>query len=235
MHAIKKATAALLCVSLVGSAGLFGCGKQQPAPQPQQPQQQEQKEEAIHLAPQPAGFTPAEVKDGTLNASFTAADLKGNELTIEVFSEDLYDAVDVTRLKAGDTVEVEGKTIPVETAEDTQEGIKVNGGLGESENGVTFAPNEGGTYRVLLFDDHCTYTDLGAATFPIADNCVLKDEQLVEKGDANELETTTVEAAEIGDYLQQLDKDGRCSFNQLNTRVLVENGKIVEISRHYIP
>ena len=228
----KKTTAVLLCAALVGTAGLTGCGKaQQPAPQQPQQQQQPAQQEAKTVAPMPSGLPLGDLKDATVNVAFSSADWKDGELTLHVYTEDLYDAVDVTTLKEGDTIVVNGKEYKVRTVED-KDGIQINGGLGESEDGVTMNPYEGGTYRPANFSDAVSYSYEGDVAFPVAENCKMNIQNLVEGKDGNELQTVTLEGADIADMLANAEEG---QFNPNNTRVMMEAGKIVEINRVWTP
>lgn len=230
MQNIRKATAVLLCAAMLGTAGMTGCSKQAPAEQPPAAEQTEAKV----VAPQPVGFDIKDgIQDATFPVRFTADNFDGTELAVVIYNRDLYDAVDITTLKPGDTVVVQGKEIVVETAEDKNGGIQVNGGLGESETGTTFAPNEGGTYVVQLMDDYNTFTELGSWAYPVADNCVLKDEHWDDN--SGKIVTTEVQRDELAEYLQELKENGRDNFNELNATICVEGGKVIEINRRYTP
>lgn len=235
MKRMRKATAMAVSAFMIGAGVFTGCSSQA-----EEPQQQEQQTEAKTVVPLPAAIdVKAGVQDATFPVSFCADDFEVDGdtavLSVVAYAEDIYDAVDITTLAPGDKLLVDGKEIEVTKVEESQEGILVNGGLGESETGTTFVSNGGGTFRVLLFDDHTTYTELGSLTLPVSKDCCMTYEVLEDGADGGELQTITVSADELEAYLQELKENGTDDFNKYNTTVEVADGKLVSICRRWIP
>lgn len=168
------------------------------------------------------------IENATLPASFTADDFnwKDGRLSLTVFQEDLYDAVEVNALAAGDTLLWNQDTIIIREIEQDGEVKVFNKGM--EEGGAELTANGGGTYRALLWDDHSAYTAIGQAALPLADDFLLIDCG-EEPADPNDTLRTGQQA-----YLEAL-KDSRRQFNCLNTTVVVEKGRIASITRRWIP
>ncbi len=180
------------------------------------------------ITPLPAGYDADSLTDCTVEAAFTITDFdwKAQTLTMNVFAKNIYDAVDVQHLQAGDTLVLDGKPLVVSKIEEL-EGMKVvNGGI--EEGGAYLTPADGGTFVATQLDDHPVYTRIGKATLPLAPGLVFIDcgEEPLEPAD-----TVTSQAAQ---HIQALD-GWRKEFTELNTQVLVQGGVVTQIARHWIP
>ena len=180
------------------------------------------------VRPLPAPYEVNKLQDATVPATFSSKDIswESGKLHMEVFSEDLYDAVAVSQLKKGDTVIYDGNPVVVKDIERKDKYVTVNGGI--EEGGAEFTAHEGGTYRGFQMDDHSTYTSLGKVTLPLA-----KDFVLIDCGEGPTDPYDTVRTAQK-EYLEKVP-EYKHNFNMLNTRVRIEKGSIVEIVRHWIP
>lgn len=195
----------------------------------------DQAEQGSHIVPLPAGYN---VKDGIQEATIPVSfcedpyqvDGDKAELVVIVYSEDIYDAVEVSLMKAGDIIMVSGNDIAVKTVEEGNGTILINGGIGESEDGVTLISNGGGTYRYFGWDDVSSYTAQGSWAFPVSKDCVLQDSFFIE-----EKEPRIIKYAEIPEYLNKMKEENADFFNQYNTRITVEGGEVTEITRIYTP
>ena len=180
------------------------------------------------VRPLPAGYSADSLTDCTVPAQFTVADFDwtAGTLTMTVYSEDLYDAADISQLKAGDTIVYQGRNIVVAQVADMESGFKtINGGI--EEGGAELQAGDGGTYRGTQLDDHSVYTTLGKATVPVAANLVVIDCGIEPTDPVDTIRT------DARGYLQKLGQ--RDGFNELNTQVLIENGKVTQIARRWIP
>lgn len=209
-----------------------------------------QKTEYKRIEPLPAGFAVENLQDCTVPASFTPDDfcwimadsaktpldenptadsemhIWNGTLTMSIFNKDLYDAVEITQMKVGDTLIYESQPMVVNTIEKTDGGISINGGL--EEGGCWLAGYEGGTFVAKIWDDHAVYTNLGKAEVALAEDFVIIDCGL-DPRDPNDTIRSNQKL-----YLENL-KDSRRDFHSLNTLVTIENGKITEIIRRWIP
>lgn len=179
------------------------------------------------ISPLPAGYSLENLDDCTVPASFGADDFnwRGSNLTMTVFSEDLYDAVEVSRMVPGDTLVFAGSRIVVESVEESDGFLTVNGGI--EEGGAYLKPYEGGTYRSLLMDDHPFYSRLGEKEVLLDDDFVI-----IDCGTEPSDPSDTVRTAQKP-YIESLGH--RSDFSELDTRVRLEGGRVVEIQRFWIP
>lgn len=221
-----KATKLIIAAAILA---LSSCTGQQGQQQENNEQQQVEADGTPRIAPLPASVKVDALTDCEVPAAFTTDDFDwmGGNLTMTVYSEDLYDAVQVNELKEGDIVVYEGKEIEVKTIARDGRFVEINGGMGE-ENGASLAAGEGGTYHGASFDDHSTYTELGKAQLPLAEDFVIEDCG-VEPLDP----VTTIKTGQK-QYFEKLE-DYRQHFSALDTKVTVENGVITKITRRWIP
>lgn len=187
-----------------------------------------QKSDHKLIAPLPAGISVDNLQDCTVPAYFTPEDFRwmGGNLRMTVYSQDLYDAVEIAQMQVGDTILYNGEKVVVNSFVEANGGIDINGGL--DEGGCCLAGNEGGTYEARNWDDHATYTELGNAEVALAEDFII-----VDCGLNPEDPSDTIRSAQKL-YLENLG-EGRKDFFQLNTRVTIENGMVTEINRRWIP
>lgn len=169
--------------------------------------------------------------DGKLAASFDANSLKEEDgklqLTFIVYNYEEFSGVEITDLKEGDVIVVNGQDLTVNSVTEENGYITVNGG--EEDGGVTFAPNgDAGTYYVMGMDDSKTYYEVGQLTLPVADTCVLTDDS-----DPDNYGKTTP-ASDLTALLAQQDADPY-GFTSQNTTITVENSQITAIYRSFLP
>lgn len=181
------------------------------------------------IKPQPMAMANMDLKhpkEGfTAPVSFTAADVKKDgdkiTLTMKVYEQELFDAVEVSQLKAGDTLTAGGQTVKVtEVKERKAGGVTINGGY--EKGGITLFPGDGGTYYQVKENDAKTYVKVGTATLPLSDKFELVDNAENANKKLTAQDMTTLKEDSIG-------------FNENNTTVTVENGVITNITRAYMP
>ena len=184
------------------------------------------------VAPQFVEVDVNALPDGIYPVSFKQGDVLGGATgiymnAVHIYSMDIYDLVDVNTLTAGDTVVVSGEEIPVTSVERNEADVLVNGGL-DSENGVVLGPIDEDTngYRVWLESDLPTFTELGVTTLMLADSAVYSDSSNIEAEPVSVGYDGIVSAITGSEYDY---------FNQYNTTVRIEDGKVVEINRVYVP
>lgn len=180
------------------------------------------------ISPLPSGIDIDNLQDCTVPASFNSDnfDWMGGNLTMCVFSRDLYDAVEISQMKVGDTLLYESKPMIVSKIAEVNGTIEINGGL--EEGGCWIAGNEGGTFVAREWDDHATYTKLGTAEVALTEDFVIIDCGL----EPNSPIDTICSGQKL--YLENL-KDSRREFSTLNTLVTIEKGMITMIRRVWIP
>lgn len=189
---------------------------------------QSKTEEHKVIAPMPSGIEMDNIQDCTVPAAFTLSDFDwmGGNLTITLYNQDLYDAVEVSQMQVGDTLIYESKPMVISKIEEDKNGIVINGGL--EQGGCCLVGNEGGTYVAQVWDDHTTYSELGKAQLPLAEDFLIIDCGMNPDDPSDTIRT----GQKL--YIESL-KDGRDDFFQLNTRVTVEKGVITQVNRRWIP
>ena len=164
--------------------------------------------------------------DGNYAVSFSTDDIINDgelqELRFTVYNCDLYDTVEVAQLTAGDTLVVNGEDIAVESVEQTDYGISVNGGL--ENGGVDLSPGEGGTYYLSLMDNNKDYQPVGEITLPFAEDFIFTDDS----DQSNPGQTFNV------DELSSMEGDTQ-GFIAANTTLTMVGGYIAAIERMFMP
>ena len=184
------------------------------------------EEEALNtVAPMDPGYDLDALADGTYPAGFAPSDLADGALTFYVYSEDIYDIVDIDRIAEGDSFVVGGLDFEVESVE-RGEDLLINGGL--DNGGFTLSAFDGDNgWKVVMENDHNTYTNRGETTLPLDGGATFTDGWDIEK------EPVTVSGADaVAESITGTEMD---YFSPLNTTVRVEGGRIVEIIRAYMP
>ncbi len=179
------------------------------------------------IAPIDPGYDLAALADGTYPVAFDLDALKDGTLTVNVYSEDCYDIVDISTMEVGDTFMLGGLDFGIESLErDGDDDLLINGGL--NDNGFTLrAYEEDNCWRVVMENDENTYTNRGEVTLPLAEDVSFTDSWDIEK------EPVTVTGAEeVAKAITESEMD---YFSPLNAVIRVENGEIVEIIRTYMP
>jgi len=182
-----------------------------------------------YVTPLAAGYSVDSMYNVFVPARFASSDFdwKDGKLTMEAFSEDIYDMVDVTQLSFGDTILYMGDKIVVDSLCRDGDCLEINGGLGDN-NGAWLEPYEGGTWRAIQFDDHSVYTSVGKVSLPLSQSFTIVDcgEQFTDPSDTISIDQQR--------YIETL-AGGKSQFTELNTKVLVEDGRITAIVRRWIP
>lgn len=180
------------------------------------------------ITPLPAAYNIKSLDDATVPASFSSDDFHwmGGNLSMTVYNEDLYDAVEIAQMQVGDTIIYESKPMVIKEKTEEQGGITINGGV--EEDGCYLLAGEGGTYIPKLMDDHSVYTSLGKAEVALSQDFTIID--------CGELPTDPMDTIRTGQklYLEKLEGYRR-DFNPMNTRVVIVNGEVKSITRQWIP
>ena len=150
-------------------------------------------------------------------------------VNVELYTADLYDAVEISQLKPGDIIRFDGDEMEVTTIDGDADYLIINGGL--ENGGFDLRANEGGTYCPSLFDDAGTYTFRGNAVLTISEDVVLRDSSDVE----HIVDPVVTEGLEEVKKVLASEDEYSPAFDPFNTTVRIENGVIVEIVRIYTP
>lgn len=180
------------------------------------------------VAPLPSGLDVAHLTDATVAARFDVdqIDWEKRIIYLEVYAEDRYDAADISHLAVGDTLAFDGRGVVVDSISTVDDVVRINGGI--EFGGAELVADEGGTYRGLMLDDHGTYSRIGNAQLTLAPGVTLTD-----CGEEYTSPLRTIADCDIRSYLEQdsINRDFFC----LNTTVRIAGGKVVNITRRWIP
>ena len=184
------------------------------------------------IYPLKSGIDIENIDDVMIHADFdlTAFDFENKTLKMEFYEQDIYDAIDITTMKIGDSIIINDETFPIEEVSENDGFIDINGGYTTSEYGMTFMSNDGGTFRTILLDDYGTYSKLGETVLPIA-----KDFELIDytRGDYGD-EGIKTDLEGLNDFIANLP-DWDMGFGYHNTEVRIVNNQIVQVIRHWVP
>jgi hypothetical protein len=145
------------------------------------------------------------------------------QMEVKVFNYDRYDMVDISALKAGDTVVTHAGEVEVTAMERSDSGIiYINGGL--EEGGFDLVTDESGVFYEVGFNDAKNWYEVGEATIRVSADFEGLDNADPEKGEV---------VLYPGDFLTGAVAD--YNFAPYNTTVRVEGGQIVELNRIFTP
>ena len=191
---------------------------------------------------EPVGsFTIEDVTKTPDTITFVSADIasevKDGTVTVRIYSYDAYEKADIDALKAGDKIRLHEEymtgnqfaEVEVTSIEknDPYHTVTINGGI-EQEGGLELILMDGSEYyRTITFDDYPVYYEVGETELSLADDVVLKDSSADPQADAVETTGAQAVAAAIN-----ADPD---NWTVYNTTLVVQEGKIVEVRRIWVP
>lgn len=191
---------------------------------------------------EPVGsFTIEDVTKTPDTITFVSADIasevKDGTVTARIYSYDAYEKADIDALKAGDKIRLHEEymtgnqfaEVEVTSIEknDPYHTVTINGGI-EQEGGLELILMDGSEYyRTITFDDYPVYYEVGETELSLADDVVLKDSSADPQADAVETTGAQAVAAAIN-----ADPD---NWTVYNTTLVVQEGKIVEVRRIWVP
>jgi hypothetical protein len=145
------------------------------------------------------------------------------QMDVTVYTYDLYDMVDMAALKEGDTIVIREQEVKITSIERNERGILINGGL--DNGGYDFATDDTTVWYECGYSDAKSYYELGKATIRVSADMNFYDSSDLDKGEVMYYP---------GDFLT--DKAGIVyHFVPDNTRIVIEDGKIIEMYRSYMP
>ena len=191
---------------------------------------------------EPVGsFTIEDVTKTPDTITFVSADIasevKDGTVTARIYSYDAYEKADIDALKAGDKIRLHEEymtgnqfaEVEVTSIEknDPYHTVTINGGI-EQEGGLELILMDGSEYyRTITFDDYPVYYEVGETELSLADDVVLKDSSADPQAEAVETTGADAVAAAIN-----ADPD---NWTVYNTTLVVQEGKIVEVHRIWVP
>ena len=180
------------------------------------------------IEPLPMAYDSASPKDCTVNASFTIKDfdIENGTLSFTAYNMELYDAAEISLMQIGDTLNIDGREIVIESIQDKDGELLINGGI--DENGVNLISGEDGTYKAHGYDDYATYAEVGKSTLSFSEDLIVTDSYK----DASAPVEATFE--NLDKYLKNLT-GAADSFSYVSTTLEISGGKIKSITRIWIP
>lgn len=203
----------------------------------------EEKVEEIEILDNEIGLHPfyfggsvQDIADLEMDVRFNVndIDLENKKITFNIYYPDLYDATEVKDLAVGDIIytNMGEEKAPIEIREIEFNGafVEINGGLGESEDGLSLILEDEYTYRTIIYNDHSVFSFVSDAEFPLSEDFVIED---YSRGDyGNEGVKATIETLSI--FVEELPENYR-DFSEICTTLRVVDNKVVSIVRRWIP
>ena len=188
-----------------------------------------------------SSFTIEDVTKTPDTITFVSADIasevKDGTVTARIYSYDAYEKAAIDALKAGDKIWLheeymtgnEYAEVEVTSIErnDDYHTVTINGGM-EQAGGMDLILTDGSEcYRTMTFDDYPVYYEVGEAKLSLANDVVLKDSSADPQAEAVETTGADAVAAAIN-----ADPD---NWTVYNTTLVVQDGKILEVRRIWVP
>lgn len=150
-------------------------------------------------------------------------DIGAMQMDVTVYSYDLFDMVDIARLKTGDIIVTHSGEVEVSSVERNRFGtIFINGGL--ENGGFDLFSDDSGVYYETGFNDTKSWYEVGKVTLRVSADFEFRDNIDLEKGEQIYYAGSFL-AGEVTDY----------HFTPYNTTVRTENGQIIAMERFYTP
>lgn len=244
---MKSKTVRAMILAGVMTAVLAGCGSREnnqdaPATESKATQKVEEKrqedtqnkaseEAADQIQPKDVAVDINDLNDCTIHAGFENKDIYLNDdgalvIDLTVYDYDIYDAEDISDLKEGDKIVSAGRTVAVQSVKRTGDYVLINEGSDSDE--IDLVRDRDGEYYPVVdttTDPFPDYTEMGQVTVPV-------DQDFEYHDNSDPANQDVIYYA--GDLLGESGSvDFKC--NEYNGQICIENGKIVEITRNYMP
>lgn len=146
------------------------------------------------------------------------------QMKVTVHDYDLYDMVDMAQLKVGDTIVIGKKEVVISSIERNDIGtVIINGGL--ENGGYELGTDESGVFYEVGFSDAKSYYPLGEATIRVSTEFEYHDKSNLDSEE---------KCYYPGDFLSD-DAGIDYNFDPHNTSIVIEDGKVIEMNRVYVP
>lgn len=189
----------------------------------------EEEEKVNVISPLPSAINKDTIDNCTVAVSLEKGDAYVDDsgkmqMKIKVYDYDLYDMVDIANLKAGDIFILSGKEVKIESVERTEGGLVVING-GQENGGFDLYSNDSTVYYEAGFNDVKSYYEVGEYTIPVSTEFIYTDSSDLDKDPV---------LYYPGDFLTD-DAGIEYNFSENNTSVVIKDGYIVEMTKHYTP
>lgn len=214
---MKKRWIVMVALALL----LAACGgKQQPA-------QTESPAKPKTVAPLAPDLSLEDLEDCTFAAAFEPSDVHVTDgdlvITLAPYYTPKYDGADIGGLAVGDTLVLTDRQLKVEALERTGDHVAVNGGT--EKDGCDLYTQEDGVFVQAVPDRGPVQLPLGEATISVDPDFVFTDNSDPENPGWQ---------ISAGDFLMSME-NRTDSFLPAATVVRTAGGKIVELTRNYMP
>ena len=198
----------VLCLLLAGCAG-------------------SQTEETRRIMPLP-DTTMENLTDAILSVSLEEGnayvdDTGKMQMDVKIYTYDLYDAAGIAELHVGDIIVTHAGKVEVISVERNEAGyVCINGGL--DAGGFELAPEGGGIFSEIGYNDAKNWYEIGEATIRVSVDFMGYDNADPDRGEV---------VLYPGDFL--IGEVRNYDFTPHNTTIRVEDGQIIELNRRYVP
>ena len=206
---------------------LTGCAQEAAAPPATQAP--ETAAGPVTVFPLPVTLDPAKLDNCTVAVSLSEGDAYVDDegylqMRLTVYTYDLYDMAELSRLEEGGILHIRGKDIPVTSLEYTLHGrVLINGGL--DMGGYELRSDDGTVYYESGYSDVKSWYPIGTALIPVS-----QDFLYIDRSDLD----APPRIYYPGDFLHP-DSGIDYRFTPHNTTVTVQNGKLLYMDRVYTP
>lgn len=225
---MKKTIALMLMVCLL----LVGCGKEAevavtPEAVPGTTAAAEPTETKTIVYPLP-DTTMENMTDAVLSISLEedkayVDDTGKMQMDVTVYTYDKYDMVDISALKAGDTLVTHTGDVEIFAVEQDPSGtVRINGGL--DKGGMDLVTDDSGIFYEAGYNDHKNWYETGYATIRVSVDFIFTDNADLEQGEVIYYPGSFL-VGEVTNY----------DFTPSNTTIRIAEGQIVEMNRVYTP
>lgn len=189
----------------------------------------ENKEEEKIIVPLASTVDMDNLDNCTVAVSFDEGDIYVDDAGVmqiraTVYDYDVYDMVDISEMKKGDTIEVRNENVLITSLEKNELGlIMINGGI--ENGGFDLYTNENGVYYESGFSDIKSFYELGEVTLPVSDELEFYDSSDFEKGE---------QTYYAGDFLTE-SAGLEYYFVPDNTSIVIEDGIVTKMYRVFMP
>lgn len=167
------------------------------------------------------------ISDCTLAISFKAEDVAvindTMTITAKIYTYDLYDMVDISLLKEGDTIIIRDEEVLITSLENSDYGtLMINGGL--DLNGYELSTDNETVWYEVKYNGHKAYYEIGSKELTLSNNF-----ELIDSIDLDNDPVTYDQNILIN------NEDIIYHFVPNNTKAIIENGLLTKIYRSYMP
>ena len=189
----------------------------------------EEIEGPITVLPLPGTLDIMNLNDCTIAVSLEEGDVYVNEsgvmeMKVTVYTYDVYDMVDISLLKIGDSITIRQENVKITSLERGKNGeIYINGGL--DNGGYELRNDDNGVFFEIGYSDVKFYYSIGEATLDVSRDLQYTDASDLDKGEV---------IYYFGDFLRE-DSEIDYYFVPNNTCISIKDGSVISMYRIYNP